>query len=342
MVRLVAALILAMIAARPALAGEQECLGDDALLRTEPAAVAAECLRLADSGDARAQNRLGVMYAEGWLVPKDSAAAVAWYRKAAAQGDGAARANLAFMLMWGIGVARDYREAYIWATLAEESGNRRAGDLLRSVLGHLSVAALAEAQMRFGELYATGKGLPADQAKAATWFRHAAQGGLAAAQSELARRYFLGLGIEQDARQAYYWASLAANAGRPEAAPLRQAAAGSLTADQVAAARNDLGLVYEEGRLEPLVPTDYARALALFHEAALAGNVRAQINLALMYLDGHGVPQDLVQAYLWFSVARRSAPQDDLPGLNCLAGVASQLSAEQIAAATVLAKTLVP
>jgi TPR repeat protein len=341
MVRIVVALLVATLSARAALSGEQECLGDDALLRMEPAAVAAECQSLAESGNARAQNRLGVMFAEGWLVPKDSAAAVAWYRKAAAQGHAAAQANLAFMLMWGIGVARDYREAYIWATLAEESGSRRGGDLLRSVLGHLSVAALAEAQMRFAEFYAMGNALPADQVKAATWFRHAAQTGLAAAQSELARRYLVGLGLERDAQQAYYWAGLAANAGRLEAVPLRLAAAAGLTAAQIAAAKNDLGLVYEEGRLEPLVPTDHGRALALFHQAALAGNSQAQINLAWMYQNGHGVPQDSMQAYAWLTIAHRSGSLD-YSGMKCLAAAKSRLSAEQIAAATILAGALVP
>jgi hypothetical protein len=41
---------------------------------------------LAEQGDPRAQNGLGLMYANGEGVPEDHAAAASWYRKAAEQG----------------------------------------------------------------------------------------------------------------------------------------------------------------------------------------------------------------------------------------------------------------
>jgi TPR repeat protein len=332
--RALAALFLLALSFGPAAASEQECFADDYLLRSEPAAVVAACMALAEQGDARAQNRLGVMHAEGWLTLKDSTKAVAWYRRAAAQGNVAAEANLAFMLAWGNGVPQDYGEAYVWATLAEAAGNRRAADLLRTILGHLGVQALAEAQMRFGALYAEGTALPRDETKAAIWYRHAAMGGLAAAQSELARRCLDGLGVPRDARQAYFWASLASYAGWPEAPALRRAAADRLTAAEIAGAKTELGVVFEEGRLEPLVPTDYGRALALFDEAARAGNAEAQANLGWVYRFGRGVPRDLVQAYHWYGMANRAAPSEPL--LGTLAAIASELSARQVEAATML------
>ncbi|MFO1058980.1 MAG: tetratricopeptide repeat protein [Dongiaceae bacterium] len=332
--RALAALFLLALSFSPAAASEQECFADDSLLRSEPAAVVAACVALAEQGDARAQNRLGVMHAEGWLTLKDSTAAVAWYRRAAAQGNVAAEANLAFMLAWGNGVPQDYGEAYIWATLAEAAGSQRAADLLRMVLGHLGVRTLAEAQMRFGALYADGRALPRDETKAAIWYRYAALDGLAAAQSELARRYLDGLGVAQDARQAYFWASLASYAGWRDAPALRRAAAGRLTETEIAAAKNEVGVVFEEGRLEPLVPTDYGRALALFHEAASAGNARAQINLGWAYRYGRGVPADLVRAYFWYGMASRAAPSERLRGT--LTDIASQLSPRQVEAAAML------
>ena len=44
-------------------------------------------LKAAAQGDAAAQYNLGVMYAEGEGVAKDTVKAVEWYKKAAAQGD---------------------------------------------------------------------------------------------------------------------------------------------------------------------------------------------------------------------------------------------------------------
>jgi TPR repeat protein len=49
---------------------------------------------LAEQGDADAQYRLGVLYANGYGVPKDYVQARQWYEKAAAQGNTIAQYNL--------------------------------------------------------------------------------------------------------------------------------------------------------------------------------------------------------------------------------------------------------
>jgi TPR repeat protein len=59
---------------------------------------------LAEQGDAKAQNNLGVMYEKGLGVPQDYAEAVKWYRKAAEQGDARAQNNLGVMYAAGRGV----------------------------------------------------------------------------------------------------------------------------------------------------------------------------------------------------------------------------------------------
>ena len=48
----------------------------------------------AESGDAVAQNKLGLCYANGDGVPKDLSEAVRWYRKAAEQGHAPAQSAL--------------------------------------------------------------------------------------------------------------------------------------------------------------------------------------------------------------------------------------------------------
>ena len=49
---------------------------------------------LAETGDAAAQNRLGLIYQNGEGVPQDDAEAIKWYLKAAEQGYTAAQNNL--------------------------------------------------------------------------------------------------------------------------------------------------------------------------------------------------------------------------------------------------------
>ena len=50
--------------------------------------------KAAEQGDASAQYNLGVMYYKGAGVPKDTSAAVAWFRKAAVQGHATAQRAL--------------------------------------------------------------------------------------------------------------------------------------------------------------------------------------------------------------------------------------------------------
>jgi TPR repeat protein len=45
---------------------------------------------------------------------------------------------------------------------------------------------------------------------------------------------------------------------------------------------------------------DYATALREFRPLAEQGDADAQYNLGLMYANGHGVPQDHVEAAMWF------------------------------------------
>ncbi|MCM1057697.1 MAG: sel1 repeat family protein [Firmicutes bacterium] len=93
--------------------------------------------RLAESGYADAQNRLGVMYADGEGVARDPLKAVEWYGKAAEQGDAWAQFNLGDKYRLGEGVAQDYLKAAMWYQRAAEQG-------------------YAEAQCNLGNMYYAG------------------------------------------------------------------------------------------------------------------------------------------------------------------------------------------
>ena len=84
--------------------------------------------------------------------------------------------------------------------------------------------------------------------------------------------------------------------------------------------------------LEAYQRGDYTTALREWRVLAEQGNAEAQNRLGIMYLLSQGVPQDLVQAHLWLSLATRQGHQtayiinDD---------VAAFMTPEQIAEAQV-------
>ena len=146
----------------------------------------AEALRnwraLAEKGDARGQNGVGVALFLGEGVAggrRDPVDAAYWFRKAADQGDTNARNNLGLMYQSGEWIKRDYAEATRLFRLAAEQGNPRAQlNLAKQIhLGRVEGATLAEAQM---------------------WLRRAAEGGVPQAQFELGGAYREGLGVPRD------------------------------------------------------------------------------------------------------------------------------------------------
>ncbi len=132
--------------------------GVEAYERGDYATALTEFRPLAQRGDARAQNNLGVMYAEGQGVPQDDAEAVRWFRRAAVQGNASAQFNLGFMYREGRGVPQDDAEAVRWFRRAAEQGN-------------------ASAQFNLGFMYREGRGVPQDSVQAHLWFSLAADHG---------------------------------------------------------------------------------------------------------------------------------------------------------------------
>ena len=67
-----------------------------------------------------------------------------------------------------------------------------------------------EGQIRLGDLYAKGRGVPQDYTQARTWYKKAAAQGHPIAQNNLAELHFAGLGGPPDYVRAYMWVNLAA------------------------------------------------------------------------------------------------------------------------------------
>lgn len=76
----------------------------------------------AESGDAKAQNKLGTYYQLGLSTEQNDVEAVKWFRKAAGQGYNKAKFNLGEMYEKGRGVGQDTEQALSWYKKACDGG----------------------------------------------------------------------------------------------------------------------------------------------------------------------------------------------------------------------------
>lgn len=76
--------------------------------------------------------------------------------------------------------------------------------------------------------------------------------------------------------------------------------------------------------------------LEWLHKAALGGEPRAQMSLAVLYLEGDGVQQDSVQGYAWLL---RAAAAGNVDALRLEPEVRRELSADQLEKARALARS---
>ena len=173
---------------------------------------------LADSGDPRGHNGLGVLYANGLGVPQDDEAAARWFREGASLGFATAQYYLGEMYQEGRGVSRDYAEAMHWYRVAADQGDM-------------------DARTNIGMLYAEGHGVARDYDQAMAWFLQSAERGNARAQASIGDLYRTGDGVERDYVVAYAWYGIAAAGGYGPAPALRDDVATFLTSSELERAR---------------------------------------------------------------------------------------------------------
>lgn len=121
--------------------------GLDALDRGDYVVALGKFRPLAESGNARAEYRLGIMFAKGLGVPLDYKEAAQWLNKAAMQGNADAQNDLGVLYDLGRGVAADPKEAAQWFRKAAEQG-------------------IGAAQLNLASLYQQGRGVPLDPVEA--------------------------------------------------------------------------------------------------------------------------------------------------------------------------------
>jgi hypothetical protein len=166
----------------------------------------------------------------------------------------------------------------------------------------------AVAQYRLGTLYALGKGVDKDYARAAPLLRAAAESGLAEAEYDYGVLCENGYGVARDAVEALAWYRKAAAQGNASAALA-------------------LGYAYAKGIGGE---RDMGDAAQWFRRAAELGLVDAQYNLAFLYEHGEGVAKSEIDAYAWYTLAASSGDAGAARGVERLG---KTLTAQQVKAA---------
>jgi len=111
-------------------------------------------LEMAEAGDPRAQNRVGIQYFAGLGVARDHARAFEWFERAAYAGEPAAQRNLGLMYLMGYGVDTDVDLAFGWLDLAQQNGNQSVLPLMKRLPGKLTPNQMMRVRARLKETIA--------------------------------------------------------------------------------------------------------------------------------------------------------------------------------------------
>lgn len=169
----------------------------------------------------------------------------------------------------GIGVTRDREVA--------EGFYRKSAEIFSKEAD----AGLATSINNLGYLYAHGKGVEKDEAKAFALFEKAAAAGLGSALYNLGLCYANGIGVEQNDEKAMEAFRKAAEMGEN-------------------AAWGCIAFMHQEGRA---VARDPVAAIEALRKAAEHGDVKSWSQLGYSFSVGFGVPVDVDEGKRWFGMA---------------------------------------
>jgi hypothetical protein len=169
----------------------------------------------------------------------------------------------------------------------------------------------APAQVVLGYFYDTGNAVTADPHQALEWYRRAAEQDDPLAEWLVGRMIYAGLAPPRDLNEAQKWLEKSSSHGDPFAE-------------------------YLSGRIA-LERSDYARSASRLQQAAEQGLPQAQQALAQLLRDGHGVPPDYFQAYVWLLMSYDGGLRDAMTDLQALE---AELSGTQVGRAKSKAREL--
>lgn len=266
-------------------------------------------LEKAKTGDAAAQNTVGVWYYTGKdSIKQNYEEALKWWARSARQDNPDAIGNMAMCYQLGRGTERDTVKAMSLYEIAIKKGNEniipqheKIVENTKSVFSSLllnkcysqgiGVQRNQEQAMKYLEVAAEGGNVDSQFSvglyylnkkqhdKAVEWFRRAAIQDNTAAIYHYGNLLFKGLGIAQDKQKGRQYMEIAGNRN-------------------FATACYQLGNIYLNG---DGVEKDDAKAISYLKKAVAKRNLSAAWLLATCYLNGVGVTQDYYFATQWFA-----------------------------------------
>lgn len=237
--------------------------------------------KAANQGFGLAADDLGDMYSKGEGVHKDAKSAFAWYKKGAEENDASAMISLAGDYFYGTGTKKDYVAARKWYLDAVHSDKT----------GYAEFAAAEP----LAEIYSSGWGTKADNKAALNWYKKeykfASFGNKPSVRSELTALNigeiynWGGHGIAKNYSLALRWLKRSAHP------PISKSnAAGSVFFD--------IAHIYANGGYG--VQKDPASAVEWWRKSADAGDADAMFNLGFSYANGDGVQRSGAAAADWY------------------------------------------
>lgn len=234
-------------------------------------ALALALKRLSDNPkDTAAMTLIGEIYRDGAAVKQDFAESTRWLRLASDLGDPQAASELGAMLIGG----------------APGLPADRAGALAQ--FQRAAAKGVPTADYNLGIAAMQDKDHAPDFAAAAEYFRKGAEGGDAQAAYSYGELLREGRGTDQDVEAAAKWLKAAADQGLIEA-------------------EVEFGIMQFNGEG---VLANEAEGANYLRRAAGHHNPIAENRLAHLYLDGRGVPKDLVLAEVWNGLAKAAGLSD--------------------------------
>lgn len=218
---------------------------------------------------------------------------IAQLRSKAEAGDASAQVNLGKAYEDGNGVTQSDEQAVSYYQKAAKQGN-------------------AEAENDLGLMYRTGRGVEKSKEEAVKWYRLAARQGYPSAMFNLGTAYYNGDGVPVDDVISYAWFLLAQEKGNKAANDAVQRSSGELSSSQRSEALFKIGQMYQKG---DDLPRDDGQCAKWYRMASDQGNAQAAVELAVMMIHGHGVPQDPVTAH---HLCEGAAKQAYGPGAYCV------------------------
>ncbi|KAJ3390525.1 hypothetical protein HDU84_007376 [Entophlyctis sp. JEL0112] len=287
--------------------GRERSKSTEEEMRARHLSLAVDWFRLASHyDDLEGMVNLAKCYEYGRGVPKNLEIAFAYYHAAALRGYPAAMNLVGWFYQKGAGVRKSPVEACKWYRKAAESGISdgeenlgiaycygTCGDYVNRIEGaHWLWAAAMGAQVKsafeLATLIAKGKDCLREPPKAFEWMLCAAEGGMVRAMERVASWLVEGYGCTQDQRSAVAWYDRAIKGG-------------SVTS-----------LI----SLGALMETSASYDLAILHytRAAEKGDIRGKFHLAKCQETGHGIPQNITEAFeKYLSIIQSHTSQNPAP-----------------------------